>query len=145
MALPIMADVNTAVNDLFAALSASKTRANARSAIQSLQEVVADLNRAFAPQVDFVVTDLADADLAALFAVTGELGLEVLTQNRPLEVGFVFQVGGSGDTTDNALAGAKGGAVADGDLFEITDISTEAVVFLGAAGDLDFTGEVFTQ
>lgn len=145
MALPIMADVNTAVNDLFAALSASKTRGNARSAIQSLQEVIADLNRAFSPQVDFVVTDATDADLAAFFVTTGELAVALAAQNRPLEVGFVFQVGGSGDTTDNALAGAKGGAVADGDLFEITDISTEAVVFLGAAGDLDFTGEVFTQ
>lgn len=145
MALPTMAAVNTAVNDLFAALSATKTRANSRSALQSLQEVLADLNRAYSPEVDFVVTDTADADLPAFFAVTGELGLAVLTQNRPLEVGLVLQVGGSGDTTDNALDAAKGSAPADGDLFEVTNISTEAVVFLGNAGDLDFTGEVFTQ
>lgn len=145
MALPTMALVNTAVDNLFAALSASKTRANARSSLQSLQEVIAGLVAAFLPQVDLVVTDLADATLVAFFATAGELGVAIDAQNRPLEVGFVFQVGGSGDTTDNALAGAKGSAVADGDLFEVTNVGTPAVVYLGAAGDLDFTGEVFTQ
>lgn len=143
MALPTMANANTAVNNLFAALSASKTRANARASIQSLNEAVAGVVAAYKPQVDFVVTDLTDATLAAFF--TGELATAVATQNRPLEIGFVFQVGGVGDTTDNALQAAKGSAVADGDIFEVTNVSTAAVVYLGASGDLDFTGEVFTQ
>lgn len=146
MALPTMATTNTAVDNVFAALAASKAyNANSRAAIQSLQEVVAGLTKAYKPQVDFVVTDLADATLVAFFASTGELGIAAAAQNRPLEVGFVFQVGGVGDTTDNALAAAKGSAVADGDIFEVTNTGTPAVAYLGAAGTLDFTAEVFTQ
>jgi len=140
-----MAVTNTAVDSLFAALSASKTRANSRSSLQSLQEVVAGVSAAYKPQVDLVVTDATDATLAAFFVTTGELAVAIAAQNRPLAIGFVFQVGGAGDTTDNALATAKGSAVADGDVFEVTNVAAAAVAYLGTSATLDFTAEVFAQ
>lgn len=139
MALPIISTLNTAVDNIYAALTARKDKEKARSGCQSLQECFGPLTSAYAPEVDFVVTDVTDATLTAFFATgSGELAVALA---RAVRVGDVFQVGGTGDTTDNALAGAKGSAVADGDLFEVTDVSTPTVVYLGAAGALDFTGE----
>lgn len=138
MALPTMATMNTAVNNVFAAISANPRRQNSRRQAAWLAQVTSALEEAYSPAADFVVTDATDATLAAFFAATGELYAAL---GRAPAVGDVFQVGGTGDTTDNALATAKGGPVADGDVFEVTNISTEAVVYLGAAGDLDFTAE----
>lgn len=139
MARPTMATLNTAINNVFAAVDADQLSINARKAACNLEELASFLLDQYTPDVDFVVTDAQDATLAAFFASTaGELYVAL---GRDPQVGDVFQVGGTGDTTDNALAGAKGGAVADGDIFEVTNISTEAVVYLGAAGDLDFTAE----
>ncbi len=42
-------------------------------------------------------------------------------------VGDLFQVGGTGDTTDNALQAAKGSAPADGDVFEVTGVTAGSV------------------
>ncbi len=57
----------------------------------------------------------------------------VNTDAKAIAVGLVFKVGGTGDTTDNALATAKGSAPAANDLFAVTDISTETVVYIGNA------------
>ncbi|KKK51801.1 hypothetical protein LCGC14_3111330, partial [marine sediment metagenome] len=57
----------------------------------------------------------------------------VNTAADSVSVGLIFKVGGTGDTTDNALAAAKGSAPANNDLFAVTDISTEAVVYIGNA------------
>ncbi len=57
----------------------------------------------------------------------------VNTDAKAIAVGLVFKVGGTGDTTDNALAAAKGSAPANNDLFAVTDISTETVVYIGNA------------
>ena len=79
-----------------------------------------------------VVTDTQDADLAAFFADPGG-ELFIANGNSAILVGNVFQVGGTGDTTDNALAAAKGGAVADNDTFAVTNVTggSEAVVYVG--------------
>ena len=55
----------------------------------------------------------------------------VNTAADAIAVGLVFKVTGTGDTTDNALAAAKGSAVANKDLFVVTDISTETVLYIG--------------
>ncbi len=140
MARPTIALVNTAVNNAFAALASDRQNRKARSGVQALNEVQAALVDAYTPQVDFVVTDTTDATLTAFFA--GELLTAIrAVKGENVKVGTVFQVGGAGDTTDNALAAAKGSAVADGDLFEVTNTSTPAVAYLGVAGTLDFSAE----
>ena len=48
-------------------------------------------------------------------------------------IGLVFKVTGTGDTTDNALENAKGSAPAANDLFAVTNITTEEVVYIGNA------------
>ena len=83
------------------------------------------------------VTDTAAANLTAFFAGEGSA----------IELKEVFRVGGPGDTTDNALQAAKGGAVVANDVF-VRD-GAAAVVFLGnvAAGAeaFDFLGETTTD
>ncbi len=62
---------------------------------------------------------------------------------RAVRVGDRFQVGGTGDTLDNALQTSKGSAPADGDIFEITNITvgTRAIKFLGDVADITFADE----
>ena len=58
----------------------------------------------------------------------------VNTAADAVAIGLVFKVGGTGDTTDNALAAAKGSAVANNDLFVVTSITgTGEVVYIGNA------------
>jgi len=87
--------------------------------------------RHFEPNIDMTITDATDADLAAFFDTTGELYIAL---GRAPAVGDIFQVGGTGDVTDNALATAKGGALADGDLFMVSDIGTEACLYVPNEG-----------
>lgn len=145
MALPTMASINTAVNDLFAAFSALKSREKSRAGVQSLNEVQEAVRAAYAADVNLTVTDATDATLAAFFASTGELGIAFAATQYPLEVGRVFSVNGAGDTTDNALQTAKGSAVAANDVFEITNTGTPAVVYLGTTTTLDFTDEEYAD
>lgn len=64
------------------------------------------------------ISDTTDATIAALTAATGELGIDIGAMQ--VRDGFRFRVLGTGDTTDNALQTAKGGAPAAGDVFEVT-------------------------
>ena len=161
MALPNPSVIKAAIESLYAAFTADKTAQGCRSAVQTLNEMQFRLNYLYqintvpvtdnADKViiamlndsaglialildDLTVTDVADADLGEFYISGGELyaGLG----NVPAAVGDIFKVAGTGDTLDNALAGAKGSAVADEDVFIVTDISTEALVYLGAAGSL---------
>lgn len=138
MALPTMADLNAAVDNMFAAIAGNPLQMNSRRAVSNLGELFSHLERTYTPLTDFVVTDLTDATLVAFFASTGELFAAL---GRDPQLGDVFQVGGVGDTTDNALAAAKGGAVADSDVFVVSNAAVPAVVYLGVAGALDFSGE----
>jgi len=80
------------------------------------------------PPGDFTLTsvDGTDATLAAF--LLGELAT---AKGSAVVVGDIFQVLGTGDTTDDALEAAKGAAVVANDVFEVTDISTATVLFRG--------------
>ncbi len=62
---------------------------------------------------------------------------------RAPAVGDTFQVGGTGDTSDNALQTAKGSAPADGDVFELTNVTagSVAIKYLGAVASISTTDE----
>jgi len=72
------------------------------------------------PQYTLTIIDSSYADLAALYVY--------LATFRAPGTGELFAVQGSGDTTDNALATAKGGAVVDGDVFAISGLAPSASV-----------------
>lgn len=96
---------------------------------EAVQYVITDIAGP-SGNIQITVTDEADADLAAFFI--GELiAAKTTAGDVAIAVGDIFKVTSAGDTTDNALATAKGSAVADEDLFVVTDISTEAVIFVG--------------
>ncbi len=84
--------------------------------------------------LSLTIADATDADLAAFFATPA--GQLFVAKGGAVEVGDVFTVSGTGDTTDNALQAAKGAAIAAGDVFKVTNIGggTQAVIFLH--GDL---------
>lgn len=85
--------------------------------------------RTFTPSIDFVVTDATDADMGAFF--DGELTTAL---GRAPVVGDIFQVGGTGDTTDDALEAAKGSATADGDIFQVSVVGADAVDYIANEG-----------
>lgn len=152
MALPTTTVLESSIADLWNALTTYKDKTiNQRAAAAALQSVIngirqvykeavsvtigdtddADLQAALAyPQFSMTVTDATDADLAAFFAITGELGVAL---TRAAAVGDTFKVLGVGDTTDNALQAAKGGAVAANDVFIVSNVTpaSEAVVYAG--------------
>ncbi len=166
MALPTIAVFNTAINAIYDVAANRKTLPGTRYVVGLLQKARAYLITAYAPDVDFVVTDVqdeelntfigsaaalvfdadfavtdvADADLAAFFITTGELATAL--PGSAAAVGDIFKVQGSGDTTDNALQGAKGSAPANDDYFIVTNIVTEAVVYLGNAAVAFADGEL---
>jgi hypothetical protein len=128
MAYPTFTVVNTAINALYDLYAANKPATNGRRMIGLLSLIANDIRAKYTVLEDFTVTDLADATLTAFFASTGALYVAL---GRPPQVGDVFQVAGTGDTTDNALQAAKGSAVADNDVFIVSNVSTPAVVYLG--------------
>ena len=171
MARPTLAQASTALSNLFDALTFGNTPwrlQRSGAAVDALGSVAsairdslagttmtigsdaedADVTELFAfPQVSFTVTDSVDADLPAFFL--GELFDAI---GRTVRVGDEFAVTGTGDVTDNALDTAKGGAVANLDIFQVSDIGTEAVVYRGNLGRLGVTlgrrpeaGDVFSM
>lgn len=79
-------------------------------------------------QISLTVSDATDANLAAFFAAAA--GQLYVAKGEAIVIGDVFTVGGTGDTTDNALEAAKGAAVAANDVFKVTGIGAAAVIFL---------------
>jgi hypothetical protein len=148
MALEIVTEIEDAVEDIFDSLQDRiVTHPRAVTAVQSLLEVVSVLKVLYTPLVDVTVTDTADAGVAEAIAADGELGLAYAATldtdtAATFPIGSCFQVGGTGDFTDNALATAKGGAPADGDIFQVS--GADAVTFLGAAQP-DFSDEEFAD
>ena len=141
MALPTMATINTAVNNVYAALTAAR-REKRRDGQENFGRVQEAIKAAYKADVTVTVADATDATLAAFFGAGGDLNDAFIASNVPLEVGRVFKVTGTGDTTDNALQAAKGSAIAANDQFEITNTGTPAVVYLGLSTALDFAGEL---
>lgn len=82
--------------------------------------------RAVNDTIQVTVTDSQDADIDAFIAAAaGEL---YVAKGSAIAIGDHFKVGGTGDVTDNALATAKGGAVAADDLFNVNKITSAATV-----------------
>lgn len=137
MALPTIAVASAAVDSLYAVLANRKTRPGNRSAVATLQEIRATIVNAYAADVTVAISDTTDADAAAAFLVGGEVGAAF---GRACVAGDIFATsGGTADFTDNALATAKGGAVASGDRFEV--LSSSTVGYLGTATEVSFSDE----
>lgn len=131
MALPTSATIQAAVSDVFAALKEYPLKRNARSGVGSLGQVTAVLAEAYR---SFDSSTVTGANLSALFP-----NLEA-DKGNPLEAGDIFKVPGAEDTTDTALATAKGSAPVAGDLFVITAVGTPAVGFVGQTPDFSTEG-----
>lgn len=126
MALETVANVETAVDAVFADLKLTKPRGSAgQKGKEALIEIMSAYRAAYTPDHVRTVADGADATLAAMLDTGGQL--------ENIDIGDVFEVTGTGDDVLNGLQTAKGGAVAAGDKFEKLTVST--VKYLGA----DFT------
>jgi hypothetical protein len=136
MSLPTVTEIQTAVTNVFNALKDGKFKAqSAQEALYTFQEVIGVLRQIYARRVlNVTVTNETDASVAAAIAATGQLGIAyalAYPKNPTFPVGELFKVSGTGDFTSDALATAKGGAPAAGDIFQITSGTT--VKFIGAA------------
>lgn len=137
MAYPTIAVLDTAINNIYAALTQRKYLPRARVAVDSLQGLRQALEEAYVVDQTVAITDTTDASPTAAFLVGGQVGAAF---GRACVAGDTFATsGGTADFTDNALGTAKGGAVATGDRFEV--LSTSTVGFLGTSADVDMTGE----
>jgi len=141
MALPTIAVVSAAVDSLYAVLADRKTREKNRKAVQALQGLKSAVVNAYEADYTVVVTDATDAGVSEAIADTGEVGLASIAAGKgSAAIGDVFiTTGGTADLTDDALATAKGGAVASNDRFQVT--GADAVAYLGGATDPSFSDE----
>jgi hypothetical protein len=133
MALPFSGAIEQAVKDIFNALSEHKTRTGkGRAGVAALSEVKAALAEAYRPRIDVTLSDTDAADLDALFDGVGSELVAALGRNA--QVGDVFQVGSSADTTDDALAAVKDlGWVYDITVTDTDDATIAA--YLGSGGE----------
>jgi len=130
MALDTVAIVEAGIEDVFDSIQLGKPSPDATRGRNALMELQSAFISLYIPADVIAISDATDADGAAFFASTG--------QGKNISINQVFETsGGTADWTDNALATAKGGAVASGDKFQRT--SATAVKYLGA--DFTFTGE----
>lgn len=119
-----------ALDNLTNSLSSGNTQvriANAGAALDAMSSVASAVRDVY-DCFQITVTDATEADLTAFFA--GELRAAV---GETVQVGDLFQVLGTGDTTDNALAAAK---LADVDqAITVTDLTDATITaFLAATG-----------
>jgi hypothetical protein len=138
MALPTSASIVTAVQSIFNAAANVKTHYASPKLSQALDEVIGALEMIYAP---FAVTiPGGQATLTPLFAgglLAAKQAASVYgaaSTSLPqvsLQVGDCFIVAGATDTTNTALATAKGSAPAANDVFSITNVSAPAVTFVG--------------
>ena len=130
MALDTVAIVEAGIEDVFDSIQLGKTSPDATRGRNAVMELQAAFISLYTPKEVIAIVDAQDADLATFFAAGG--------QGENININAVFETsGGTADVTDNALATAKGGAVATGDKFQRTAAAT--VKYLGA--DFTFTGE----
>ena len=121
MALPNASLIQTALQNLYLAFSDNKTERGQRTAVNHLSWLTGTLNFLYGVPTNIAMTDAADAGVSE-FIGGGE--------GDALSVGSVFRTtGGTADLTDDALATAKGSAVATGDVFVIS--GADAAVYLG--------------
>ena len=104
---------------IYTALAADKTSEGAKAGVQALNEVAGAFNKMY-DVVDSTIT--ADEDDAGVS--------EWITANAEVVEGAILRMTvATYDLTDNALATAKGSAVAVNDLYVIS--GADAVVYLG--------------
>lgn len=138
MAKPVANLVQDAMEVLYSAFSDDKTDVVSRKGVNLLNEMAGQLNRLYGAVVDIAITDATDAGVSEFIDVTGE--------GAVLAVGSIFRCSNAtNDLTDNALATAKGSAVAEGDVFVVD--GADSVEYLGTqAGDVvrpfDMVGEL---
>ena len=130
MALPNASVVKAAVESLYSAFANDKTEGTAKAGVEALNEVANKLNPLY-PVVEKTIVDAADANVAAW--ITADAAIAVVVVVRTLSA--------TADLTNNALATAKGSALAVGDIFVIATGTT--VVYLGNNDGIpfDFAGE----
>ena len=142
MALPTIAEASAAVDDLYAIFSHRKERQKNREAVNSLQQLRGAVINAYAADYNVLITDTTDASPTAAFGATGEVGLASAAAGKGATagVGDIFTTsGGTADFTDNALATAKGSAVASGDRFTV--LSATTVGYLGGPTEVSYADE----
>lgn len=133
MALTNAGVLKAEIESLYASISTDKTKAGARSAVQAVNQIRTFLNTLY-DVTNIAMTDAADANVAA-FIGAGE--------GAVLVAGDCFRTTvATNDLTDNALATAKGSAVAVGDVYAVTAAGT-GVVYMGnnEGQAFDFSGE----
>lgn len=117
--------VQDALEVIFTALSADKTTSNSKYGVQQLQEVANALNSmsGYGGNItDVAITDATDAGVSEFIATSGE--------GAALSVLDLFRCSNAtNDLTDNALATAKGSAVAANDIFVVD--GADSVEYLG--------------
>jgi len=128
--------VQDALEVIYGALAAVKTDGPAKAGVQALNEVATALNRLPGYAItDIAQTDAADAGVSEFIDTGGEgVALDVLSVFRTTNAVF--------DLTDNALATAKGSAVAAGDIYVVD--GADSVEYLGnssAGSAFDMSGE----
>lgn len=138
MAIPAANLTVASLEQLFAVFADDKTKVGMRKGVSLINEFVGILNRVYGPVVDVPLTaDSTDADVAAFLA--GDASASAA-------LGVIRVTTATFDLTDNALATAKGSAVAIGDVYTFPNGTT--VVYLGSQTDVtegarafDFVGE----
>lgn len=140
MALPIQSTITTAVQNIYNAITNVKSHYEAPRMSQALDEVISGISVLYST---FPVTvPAAQATLSPFFTgalVTAKQAASVYgaaSTSLPqvsLQIGDNFAVSSAIDTTNTALATAKGSAPVAGDVFQITNkiVGSEAVAFLG--------------
>lgn len=128
MALPTSTTVAAAIDDLLDAVREVRVP-GVSGAVHAIGEAFGHIQKVYTPRKKVTVTDTAEADLAEFKTfLEGEFGSDV-------KQGDVFEVSGTGDTTDNALAAAKGSAVADTDLFKVATVTPTTITVIYAGAD----------
>jgi len=131
MALPVANLVKDALEVVYSAFADDKTVIGNRQGVEKLNELQSNLNRLY-PVVDSTIT--SDSDDAGVS--------EWITANDEVFVGAVLRMTvDTFDLTDNALATAKGSAVAVGDIYVVD--GADSVEYLGNNDGVafDFVGE----
>lgn len=131
MALPTKAVIEAAAASFLAAAVEFTARRPASAAVQKLEALCSAIGALY--RVDFNAT-ASGANIAALFVVLAA------AKGTALEVGDLFSVAGTGDTTNTVLATAKGSAPAAGNVFVVTNVAAPAVQYVGSAA-VDFSAQ----
>lgn len=140
MSRPIVTTIQTAIQNIYLAITDVKSHFESPRMSQALDEIISGIQVLYRP---FAVTVpagqatltpfFAGALLAAKQADSVYGAASTSLPQVSLQIGDNFKVSSSVDTTNTALATAKGSAPAAGDIFEITGVSTPAVVYMGGA------------